>query len=130
MGSIAAKEVSEKCVICGYERAVERCHIYPTRVIQKMIPMDGFNTTRKIRSRSKGNHIMILCPNCHWNYDHFQLTKNEFDKIKDRVARGLIEIEGVLKYYKDNSIIPNGFLKEFNLWNKKLTAVIEKFYAC
>ena len=132
MASLAAKQVAEEvlatCTICGYDRATEKCHIYPTRIIKKMIHIDGFNKEAKIRTRAKGKHYMILCLNCHWLYDHFLLKKDEFDKIRIVVLEGLKEFQGILVYYVENSVVPNGFLEQFLPWNNKMAESLERFY--
>ncbi len=53
---------SDGCISCGENRGVQRAHIIPRR-------MGGVGT-------------MPLCPTCHWNYDHNNLTENEAKRIR------------------------------------------------
>lgn len=49
------------CSNCGYDKHFEACHIKP---ISKYSP----NT--KLSKINSEDNILILCPNCHWEYDH------------------------------------------------------------
>jgi ferredoxin-like protein FixX len=46
---------------CGYEKHVQICHIMPVR----QFPDDA--TLEEINDPS---NLVLLCPNCHWEFDH------------------------------------------------------------
>lgn len=54
------------CELCGYNRALQGCHIIPKR--------HGGHYTL--------DNILILCPNCHWCLDHNLLTSDEKIKLE------------------------------------------------
>ena len=49
------------CQVCGYAKHVEYCHIRP---------LSAFPETTTIQELSGPENIYVLCPNCHWEYDH------------------------------------------------------------
>lgn len=49
------------CQACGYDKHVEYCHSQPLK---------AFPATTTIRELSGPANIFLLCPNCHWEYDH------------------------------------------------------------
>lgn len=49
------------CEKCPYDKHVEICHIKP-------IP--SFPQETKLSVVNDKSNIMILCPNCHWEFDH------------------------------------------------------------
>lgn len=55
------------CLVCGESRGIQRAHIVP-------------------RSAG-GKHVMPLCPNHHWNYDHGLLTKEELKKVISWISK-------------------------------------------
>ena len=55
------------CQACDYAKHVEYCHIRPI----KSFP--GSTTVQKV---SGPENILVLCPNCHWEYDHGLLAIN------------------------------------------------------
>lgn len=50
-----------KCLVCEESRGVQRAHIVPRCM--------------------GGKHVMPLCPNHHWNYDHGLLDSEELNKV-------------------------------------------------
>ena len=53
------------CQACGYDKHVEYCHIRPIK---------SFDGSTAVQVVSGPDNILILCPNCHWEYDHDLLT--------------------------------------------------------
>lgn len=49
------------CQACGYSKHIEYCH---------MQPLSAFEATTTIEEISGPANIFLLCPNCHWEYDH------------------------------------------------------------
>ena len=49
------------CEFCGYDKHVEVCH---------KKPIHGFSPETKICEINARENILILCPNCHWEFDH------------------------------------------------------------
>lgn len=50
-----------RCEKCSYNKHVELCHIKPISSFPKNTTLDEVNAR---------NNIMLLCPNCHWEYDN------------------------------------------------------------
>ena len=100
------------CEICGYNRAIQRCHIVPMRLLKLSLIEIG----KEFKSYS-GVNILHLCANCHWAFDHFLLTKDEFEKIKDKVMK----LSEIYTQVLRGPLI----LKWLNSWNN----FIEKHYA-
>jgi hypothetical protein len=57
----------QKCVNCGYDKFVETCHIKAVGDFEK-------NTTLAIVNDQ--SNLILLCPNCHWEFDHGILVIN------------------------------------------------------
>ena len=55
------------CQPCGYDKHVEYCHVRP---IKEFL---DFTTVQKV---SGPENILVLCPNCHWEYDHGLLAES------------------------------------------------------
>lgn len=49
------------CQKCGYCKHVEICHI---------ISISQFSKDTKIKDVNAPDNILILCPNCHWEFDN------------------------------------------------------------
>jgi len=60
----AMKHITE-CQVCGYSKHVEVCHIKP---------ISDFDNTTLISEINHESNLYILCPNCHWEFDHGILT--------------------------------------------------------
>lgn len=55
-----------QCQCCGYDKHVEVCHIKP---------ISKFNNDTLISIINNPSNLYVLCPNCHWEFDHgFSLT--------------------------------------------------------
>ena len=55
------------CQVCGYDKHVEYCHIQPIK---------SFADSTVVHVVSGPDNILILCPNCHWEYDQGLLATN------------------------------------------------------
>ena len=49
------------CQACGYDKHVEYCH---------RRPISSFPDSVTVQMVSGPENILVLCPNCHWEYDH------------------------------------------------------------
>lgn len=58
------KNYPQVCAHCGYDKHVETCHIKP---------ISSFPKTTKIKDVNNLNNLILLCPNCHWEFDHKKL---------------------------------------------------------
>lgn len=54
----------DRCQICGYDKHVEVCH-------KKSI--SEYEDTTSISTINDPSNFLILCPNCHWEFDHGML---------------------------------------------------------
>jgi hypothetical protein len=127
MGSIAAKKVGEKkCQICGFDRVVDRCHIFPVRLIELMFPLSKMRT---ILMDYDGLNTIYLCRNHHFLFDHFTLKKEEFDIIKDYYAKILELLTATIKNEMNDSRVHDEFIDAFIKWNDKVSGFIQQNYA-
>lgn len=53
-------EREHRCVNCGYDKHVEVCHIKPIR---------DFSLSTKLSEINNPDNLLLLCPNCHWEFD-------------------------------------------------------------
>ena len=53
-----------KCESCGYNKHVEVCH---------KKPISTFPENALIKEINEKDNILLLCPNCHWEFDHGML---------------------------------------------------------
>lgn len=59
------KNDKSSCQNCNYSNHVEVCHIKP---------IHSFDITTLIDDINSPDNILILCRNCHWEFDHGRLT--------------------------------------------------------
>jgi len=57
----AVKHLPQVCSKCGYDKHVEVCHIKP---------IHKFPMTAKLSEINHLDNLKLLCPNCHWEFDH------------------------------------------------------------
>lgn len=57
-------KLKKKCQICGYSKHVEICHIKP---------IASFSIETKISIINDLSNLVLLCPNCHWEFDRGML---------------------------------------------------------
>lgn len=55
------KHREKKCERCGYDKHVEVCHIKPIK---------DFDPTTLLEEVNSPDNLLLLCPNCHWEFDH------------------------------------------------------------
>ena len=58
------KDRSKICVNCGYDKAVDCCHIKPVSSFKKESLLSEINHP---------TNLIFLCKNCHWEFDHGML---------------------------------------------------------
>jgi predicted restriction endonuclease len=59
------KHLPRKCQVCGYEKHVEIAHKQA---------ISSYATDTPISVVNAPENLLLLCPNCHWEFDHQQLT--------------------------------------------------------
>jgi 5-methylcytosine-specific restriction endonuclease McrA len=59
------KNENKICKNCGYSKHVEVCHI---------IPISSFSPNTLLSVINSKNNLILLCPNCHWEFDRGFLT--------------------------------------------------------
>ena len=67
----------KSCQFCGYDKHVEVCHIKP---------IHSFPEETLISEVNDASNILILCPNCHWEFDK-KNRKPRKEKIKKQRLR-------------------------------------------
>lgn len=78
-GSKKAQEREYLCIICGYDRYIEQCHIVP----------------KKLGGGHNPDNIFFMCPNHHKLFDNCLLTKDELINIE-------APIMAAINHYHDN----------------------------
>ena len=53
------------CGMCGYSNHVQVCHVKPVHEFEDDVPLSEINAL---------HNLMLLCPNCHWEFDHPETT--------------------------------------------------------
>ncbi|MBI5303413.1 MAG: HNH endonuclease [Chloroflexi bacterium] len=61
-----------QCVVCGYSKHIEICHIKSIQEFSEHTPISVINSL---------DNLVALCPNCHWEFDH-GLLKSEQLKLR------------------------------------------------
>lgn len=59
----ACKHLEKVCSSCGYNKHVQVCHIKP---ISEYPPETYLSEINKL------TNLLLLCPNCHWEFDHLK----------------------------------------------------------
>ncbi len=62
---------SKRCVVCGYSKHVEVCHIKSIQEFLEDTPISVINSP---------DNLVALCPNCHWEFDHGLLSPEVLHK--------------------------------------------------
>jgi hypothetical protein len=60
------------CMKCGYDKHYEVCHIKP---------ISEFSLESLISEINSEENTVALCPNCHWEFDHGIITKEQIIHI-------------------------------------------------
>jgi hypothetical protein len=55
----------KKCCVCNYDKHVEICHIKG---------IGDYPPETKISTINHPDNLVLLCPNCHWEFDHHYLN--------------------------------------------------------
>lgn len=55
------KPAGKACVRCGYAKFVEVCHVQPVESFPDYATLEVVNHL---------DNLILLCPNCHWEFDH------------------------------------------------------------
>lgn len=65
------------CQKCKYSLHIEYCHIKP---------VSSFNENTKLKEINDESNILILCPNCHWEFDNELLSVNDIPPRTDVIS--------------------------------------------
>lgn len=60
------------CQNCGYDKHTEVCHIKH---------IHQFLLTDKIGTINHPNNLLVLCPNCHWEFDNGLLSLHDIKRV-------------------------------------------------
>ena len=122
-----ASEAAKACLICGFNRAVDRCHIIPRRTAKSVLFSEKLN---KALASLNGKNIVILCKNHHWLFDHHGLTKEEFDKIKHLIIEAQkIVVKANKKAIRERRGGTFQFGSEVTQWINEISKYIRETYA-
>ena len=73
--------LKNSCQNCGYKRHKEFCHIKP---------ISQFSISTKIKDINRESNLLILCPNCHWEFDNNLLSLSDI-KSKSKLRHSGLE---------------------------------------
>ena len=76
---IRKKRASKCCLICGFNRTIDMCHIFPERKNRQQ--------KRNDYAVARDKDCIWLCPNHHRLFDSGKLTKQEHEKIREYIDR-------------------------------------------
>ncbi len=65
-------EKENKCLICGYNKHIDICHIKPISSYSKDTVLSEINSL---------DNLVALCRNCHWEFDHNLMEEKNREKI-------------------------------------------------
>lgn len=71
----AIKHQPQICTNCGYDKHVQVCHIKP---------VSSFDSSTLISVINALDNLILLCPNCHWEFDHNMLSLEDIFGGKGR----------------------------------------------
>ena len=54
-----------KCLLCNYDKHYEVCHV------KDLKDFSGDETIFEVNNKT---NLIHLCPNCHWEFDHGQIS--------------------------------------------------------
>ena len=60
-GIYKKSEKPQHCIVCGYDKHFEVCHIQA---------INSFEDTALVSDINAIGNLAALCPNCHWELDH------------------------------------------------------------
>lgn len=69
--TVMTKETIDKCLLCGFNRITERCHIIPKRIVLEIRGLEKF-------CDYNNDNIIILCRNHHALFDLNRLNDKEW----------------------------------------------------
>lgn len=70
------ERANPSCERCGYTKHIEICHIKS---------VSSFPLETKLKVVNARENILILCPNCHWEFDHDQLNLDEIKSAPGQI---------------------------------------------
>lgn len=62
------KERDYICAVCGYTKHVEVAHL---------LPISSFPETARLSEINDKRNLVLLCPNCHWEFDNKGHWRNQ-----------------------------------------------------
>lgn len=104
-------DLPEYCEVCRYNKSFQKCHIVPVSNL-KGKTLDRINHPQ---------NLIALCPNHHWEFDHYLMDLTELDAIEQVIKNRPVHDNIVLKeaiqelqhkYQKALSIRQNGMIFE------------------
>lgn len=128
VGRPIAMTPEKKCVICGFDRIVDRAHIIPKTIFKNL---KGY--TKYIDYDSEAT--IYLCRNHHALFDFGKLTEDEGKKLRESISHFQPVIENLLN--SEIKPIPKKVgrfeiekaIKRFNRWKEKFYWVLGYEYA-
>lgn len=75
---VAKENGMDSCKNCGYKKCVEVCHIKPIHTYSPETTISEVNDI---------SNLITLCPNCHWEFDHGDLTLEQINGAAEARTR-------------------------------------------
>ena len=67
------KTWNQACSRCGYDKHVQTCHLRK---------ISDFPDSAILAEINDENNLKLLCPNCHWEFDHGLLRPEELGTVR------------------------------------------------
>ncbi len=108
------------CAHCGYDKHVEICHIKAVK---------DFPNTSTIGDINKEDNLILLCPNCHWEFDYKETYRRlcECGKRKSKWARYCWDCKQIKTKPKDKHPPPPKEILEQELQNNSMLKLSKKY---
>lgn len=74
-------KVKKQCSICNYSKHIEVAHIKSINFYSEDTLLSTINDP---------SNLTLLCPNCHWEFDHNMLN-NQIKTVKDLIDNNILE---------------------------------------
>ncbi len=66
---------SKKCVICGFDRILDRAHLIPRKITEGIVGL-------KRNNQFYNKYVILLCRNHHFLFDNNKLNEDEWKILK------------------------------------------------
>lgn len=119
------RQQKNKCLICGFDRVTDRCHLIPQRVLYVLPDTRVFNQMKEF----EGVNIVRLCKNHHALLDKHLLNKDEFETIRPFMVKAHEML--MSEFTRETDILDSGVHHKSKMvkWCDQFNTYLTKIYA-